>query len=238
MVSGSYAASFTKGVTTTTNRNFFKLLINLLSIALATNNVQYPSVAITKKCDNLQRVYVAGKLLNVEKAVRHNVRTIVKYYQKKWPVNKIERLLPKDPLAKVPMLMEKTFQIIEKYHTTYKNKGILLDWVDWESTFDMKHPHQVFLLLNLCMKLIFDTEGKIMVMLFTARHPDDKEPWNNFFHIIPACGRPASANCVGWCDGKETKPDVKKCSTGKEKKKKLSGTKRKKEIQGNKGKKD
>ena len=61
-----------------------------------------------------------------------------------------------------------------------------------------------------------------------------------FFHIIPACGRPASASCVGWGDGKATKPDMKKRSTGKEKKKKLSGTKRKKEIEGNKntGKKD
>ena len=82
MVSGSSVASFTKGVTTTTNRKFFKLLINRLSIALATNNVQYPSVATTKKYDNSQRVSVGGKLLDLEEAVRHNVETIVKYYKK------------------------------------------------------------------------------------------------------------------------------------------------------------
>ena len=75
-------------------------------------------------------------------------------------------------------------------------------------------------------------------MSFPCLNPDDKEPWNNLFHIILAYGRPASASCVGWGHGKATKPDAKKRSTGKEKKKKLSGTKRKKEIQGNKGKKD
>ena len=221
---------FTKRVTTTTDRNFFKLLINLLSIGVATNNVQYPSVGITKKFNNMQRVSVGGKLIDLEKAVKHNVRTIVKFYQKKWPANKLERLLPNDPLVNVSMMMEKTFQIIGKYHTTYKKNGMSCGWVDRESHCDMKHPHQVFLLQNLCMKLTFDTETKMRAMTFKGMNPNDPEPWKRFFHMIPACGRPASASCVGWGDGKATKPDAKKRRSGKDKNNNHSGVNRKKEI--------
>ena len=181
IVLGISVRTFTKGVTTTTNRNFFKLLINLLSIGVATNNVQYPSVGITKKFNNMQRVSVGGKLIDLEKAVKHNVRTIVKFYQKKWPANKLERLLPNDPLVNVSMMMEKTFQIIGKYHTTYKKNGMSCGWVDRDSHCDMKHPHQVFLLQNLCMKLTFDTETKMRAMTFHGMNPNDPEPWKRFF---------------------------------------------------------
>ena len=80
------------------------------------------------------------------------------------------------------------------------------------------------------MKLTFDTEKKMRAMTFHGMNPKDPEPWSRFFHIIPACGRPASASCVGWGDGKATKPDAKKKRSGKEKKNNHSGKKRKKVI--------
>ena len=68
------------------------------------------------------------------------------------------------------------------------------------------------------------------VILFPGMNRNDKEPWKRFFHIIPACGRPASASCVGWGDGKATKPDEKKRRLGKDNKNNHSGKKRKKVI--------
>ena len=151
-----------------------------------------------KKSDNMQRISVGSKLLDVEKAVRHNVHIIVKYYQKKWPANKLKRLLPNGPLVNVPMLMNKTFQTIGKYHTTYKKKGISCGWVDCVSSFDMKHPHQVFLLQNLCMKLTFDTEKKTPAMSFPGMNRNDKEPWKVFFTSFrPVEGPRARAVLVG-----------------------------------------
>ena len=110
---------FIRGLVTTSNRNFFQLLINMLLIAVATNNIEYPS-GVTQSYDNSQRVSVGGKLLDLQTAVTHNVQTFVKYYKQMWPDTKYERLLPKDPLDNVPMLLKKTFPVIDKYHCTSK----------------------------------------------------------------------------------------------------------------------
>ena len=77
------------------------------------------------------------------------------------------------------------------------------DWVDRESTFDMKHPHQVFLMQNLCMKMTFDTEKKMWEMSFPSMHPDDKEPWKKFVTLFRPVEGPRAQAVTVWAMGRQ-----------------------------------
>ena len=85
------------------NRKFYQLLLNILSIAVVTNNIQYPSVKVTKLYNNKQRVYFGSKVLDVQGAVKHNVKTFLRYYKETWPETKYDLLLGDHPLEKVPI---------------------------------------------------------------------------------------------------------------------------------------
>ena len=119
-----------KRVCTVSNQKFYQLLLNVLSIAVATNNIQYPSVKVTKSYNNKQHVYFGSKVLDLQGAVKQNVKTFLKYYKEKWSETKYDLLLGPNPLNNVPMTLAKTFTVIAKYHTTYKKHGISMSWID------------------------------------------------------------------------------------------------------------
>ena len=85
--------NFTKGATTVSNRGFNKICLNVMSVSLATNNRNHPSVGMTKTYNNNQRVKGGGKLLNLKEAVGYNVGTILSHLNKKWTGNKKEQLI-------------------------------------------------------------------------------------------------------------------------------------------------
>ena len=63
------------------NQKFFQIILNVLSIAVATNNIEYPSVRVTQSYNNKKRVFVGGKLLDLQGDVTHNVKKFVRYYK-------------------------------------------------------------------------------------------------------------------------------------------------------------
>ena len=74
MSSGDNVKSFTRGVATMSNNTFLQLFPNVLLIAVAANNIEYPSVKFPQSYDNSQRVFVGGKFLDLQTAVMHNVK--------------------------------------------------------------------------------------------------------------------------------------------------------------------
>ena len=99
-----------------------QLLLNILSIATATNNIEFPSAGVTKSYNNKHRVLFDGVLLGLQDTATHNVKYFKKYYAEKWPESKVTLLLGKDQPNNVPMDFSQTFVTIGKYNTTYKKK--------------------------------------------------------------------------------------------------------------------
>ena len=85
------------------NRKFYQLLLNVLSIAVATNNIQYLSINVTKSYHKKQRVYFGSKVIDLQGAMKHNVQAFVRYYKETWPETKYDLLLGDHPLEKVPI---------------------------------------------------------------------------------------------------------------------------------------
>ena len=99
---------------------FLKLLLNVLSIATATNNIAFPSIGVTKSFDNKQRVMVDGVLLDLQDAATHNTQYFLNYCVETWPKTKVFSLLGDESAKKVPMTLAKTFMTIGKFATTLK----------------------------------------------------------------------------------------------------------------------
>ena len=202
------------------------LSVDVLSIAVATNNIQYPSVKVTKSYNNKQRVYFGSKVLDLQGAVKQNVKTFLKYYKEKWSESKYDLLLGPNPPHNVPMTLAKTFTVIAKYHTTYKNHGILMSWIDRNECHDMKHPHHIFLLQNILDKMTVVNVEEVRKLKFPDRAKEDVDAWMHFFHLLPEETRPTLSSCLGWGRrelpkaGKVSETGGGKRSRGKKKEKK------------------
>ena len=183
------------------NRKFYQLLLNVLSIAVATNNIQYPSVKVTKSYNTKQRVYFGSKVLGLQGAVKHNVKIKLSYYKATWPKTKYDLLLGDHPFEKVPMKLAKTFTVISKYHTTYKNAGISMSWTDRNECADMKHPHQIFLLQNIFNKITVVNVEQVRRIKFPERAKDDVDAWMQFFTSCRTMHGPHSQAVLGGVRG-------------------------------------
>ena len=80
MASGQGVPCFVRRVATISNGKFLQLLLNVLSIATATNNIEFPSAGVTKSYNNKQRVLLDGGFMDLQDATTHNVKCFVKYY--------------------------------------------------------------------------------------------------------------------------------------------------------------
>ena len=149
----------------------------------------------------------------------HNVAIILTYLNTKWTGNKLERLLGKKAFLKVPTTLAVTFITISKWATTYTKRGISRDWGDRKETFDVKHPHHMFLLQNLDSQVLFGSAAKLGKMYLPQKPDNVKEPWRQFFHIIPEGERPLAMSWIGWGDGTDVEPDGRKSTTDDHKKK-------------------
>ena len=84
MASGHNVKCFERRVAMQSNGKFFQLLLNVLSVATLANNIEYPSVGVTKSYNNKQRVFVGGQLIDLQGTMMHNIKTVVTYYKEIW----------------------------------------------------------------------------------------------------------------------------------------------------------
>ena len=170
MDSSSKVKSFPKKVTTLSNRKHLKLFPNVLSISIATNNIDFPSVNLTKTYDNTQYVLVDGEKYDLAKAARHNLGCFIDYNNDTWEEKKVEALLGVDLPEKLPLTLRETFTKIAKFRSAAAVHGLSMDWPDRMndrvSATHMKHPHQVFLYQNVYAPLTYTTIEEVKKVLF------------------------------------------------------------------------
>ena len=154
------------------------------------------------------------------------MKTFLKYYKEKRSETKYDLLLGPNPLNNVPMTLAKTFTVIAKYHTTYKNQGISMSWIDRNECVDMKHPHHIFLPQNVLDKITVVNLEEVRRLKFPERAKENVDAWMHFFHLLPENTRPTLSSCLGWGRGKLPKAGkvsetgAKRRSRGKKKEKK------------------
>ena len=138
-------------------------------------------------------------MLDLQGAVRKNIKTFVSYYKETWPDTKYDLLLlGDDPLETVPMELSQTFTVMSKYHTTYKKHGLCTSWIDQNECHDMKHPHHIFLLQNICDKVTFRKVEQVRKMnfpLWGEMMPIRGEIFTH--HHRQRTTRPLELSCVG-----------------------------------------
>lgn len=211
MDSGSKVQSFPKKITTLSNRKHLKLFLNVLSISIATNNIDFPSVNLTKTYDNTQYVLVDGEKYDLAKAARHNLGCFIDYYNDTWEEKKVEALLGVDLPENLPLTLRETFTKIAKFRSAAAVHGLSMDWPDRMndrvSATHMKHPHQVFLYQNVYAPLTYTTIEEVKKVLFPGAE-QQKNTWKKFFHVIPSNLRARDASCIGW-NSREHIPNYK-----------------------------
>ena len=60
------------------------------------------------------------------------------------------------------------------------------------------YPHHIFLLQNVCDKVMFCNVEQVRDLTFAQHGEDDADPCRNFYRIIPDDAQLALLNCLAW----------------------------------------